>query len=1132
MESHEPKASQLQVGAPPAIPDHQLLRCIGRGSYGVVWLARNSTGMYRAVKIVYRKSFSDQKPFDREWSGIRRFEPISRSHEGFVDVLHVGINEQEGYFYYVMELGDDQETGQDIKPDSYAPKTLDREIGLRGRLGASECLKLGLALSQAVAELHRAGLVHRDIKPSNIISVNGVPKLADIGLVAEVKEARSFVGTEGFIPPEGPGTPQADVYSLGKVLYEANTGKDRHKFPDLPTHLDEFSERDKFLELNEVIVRACNPEASLRYASAADMHSDLVVLAHGKSVKRLRLLEKRHSHLRRIGRLCLLGLALLAVVAYAIYQQQRGASKARERDAGTSVASGIRAMEAGDFLGALPDFTDALRLAPGAPLRNRAQRLRLGSILNECPKLTHLWIGRDPANDGQFSPDGTQVMVARFYGNAEIYDLSSGALRTPVLKPPPTLVKAAYCPDGRLLVTVSQTSVACIWDARSFQEIRRLPHQSQLWGARFSPDGLRLVTAARDGVARVWDLKTGLLVMALKQHTDAVHFADFSHDGRLIVTASHDATAQLWNAGNGRAVGAPLQHGAWVTYAAFSPDDQRLVTGCLDRKARVWETATGRRLPPDLDHGDGVQSAEFSPDGRFILTACVDGSARLWQAENLQPLAGSPVLRHGGRLTRACFSPDGHRVLTTCADGSARIWDLAGSAGMPLATPRFFSADGSRFLTLSTTSNSVQVWDTSSGQAVCPSLILKPTIQRAVLNRDGRFLLTSSSALESEGTNYLVQVWDVATGQPVGPGLCFSNALAGVSLAEQGKRLVVFNGNHVQTWNVPTGSPLSPPLTQKEPVSQSFFSHDGSKVATISGHEVRVWDACSGRAVFAPLTHSQPVQAAEFSPDGTYLAVGCSDNLLTPCYAQVYGAANGHPTGPRLNHEAGVLSVAFSPDSRRIVTASADFTAVVWDSATCRQLAGPFRHGNQVRSAGFSPDGRWIVTASTDKTARIWDAESGEPLTPPLHSLSSLAQATFLANQSSIATVNDEGGTQVWSLVVEQRPLSTLLSMVRLLSSNTGPEATGPRARPSEPLVTIWERLRTQYPADFATTREEVAAWHELQAQDSELQEQWFAAAFHLEQLLKLRPGDASLTRRLARAEAHVRKGNRARSAT
>src|SRR5579859_4536989 len=250
---------------PPSIPDHHLLRRIGRGSYGEVWLARNIMGMYRAVKIVHRKSFEHERPFERELSGIRKFEPVSRSYEGFIDVLHAGINEEQGYFYYVMELGDDQNSGQNINPESYSPKTLAKEISLHGRLPLPECLELGLALSRALAELHKHGLVHRDIKPSNIIFVNGTPKLADIGLVADANEARSYVGTEGFIPPEGPGRPQADVYSLGKALYEASTGKDRQDFPELPTMWDKSPDMERWVELNEIILHACNGQAQKRY---------------------------------------------------------------------------------------------------------------------------------------------------------------------------------------------------------------------------------------------------------------------------------------------------------------------------------------------------------------------------------------------------------------------------------------------------------------------------------------------------------------------------------------------------------------------------------------------------------------------------------------------------------------------------------------------------------------------------------------------------------------------------------------------------------------------------------------------------------------------------------------------------
>src|SRR6266511_4197226 len=76
------RATDFGVRVPlPTVPDHELLRCIGRGSYGEVWLARNVMGTYRAVKIVYRKNFSHDRPFEREFEGIKKFEPVSRLHE-------------------------------------------------------------------------------------------------------------------------------------------------------------------------------------------------------------------------------------------------------------------------------------------------------------------------------------------------------------------------------------------------------------------------------------------------------------------------------------------------------------------------------------------------------------------------------------------------------------------------------------------------------------------------------------------------------------------------------------------------------------------------------------------------------------------------------------------------------------------------------------------------------------------------------------------------------------------------------------------------------------------------------------------------------------------------------------------
>jgi WD40 repeat protein len=80
-----------------------------------------------------------------------------------------------------------------------------------------------------------------------------------------------------------------------------------------------------------------------------------------------------------------------------------------------------------------------------------------------------------------------------------------------------------------------------------------------------------------------------------------------------------------------------------------------------------------------------------------------------------------------------------------------------------------------------------------------------------------------------------------------------------------------------------------------------------------------------------------------------------------------------------------VNSAAFSPDGLRIVTASADKTARVWDSETGKAIGAPLEgHDSPVYDAAFSPDGRRIITASADKTARIWDAATGQPIGEPL----------------------------------------------------------------------------------------------------------------------------------------------------
>jgi tetratricopeptide (TPR) repeat protein len=308
-----------------------------------VWLARNLVGTPRAVKIVRRDRFEHAADFEREFKGLQCFEPVSRTHEGLSDILTLGRLPGIDGFFYVMELADDANRSSGILSaeahpppvisvhsktnpgqlslENYSPLTLRAALRNHTVIPFDRLLDLGLKLTAAVAHLHAQGLVHRDIKPSNILFVGGEPKLADAGLVAAVDDARSLVGTAGYIAPEGPGSAQADLYALGKALYEAAFGKDRQDFPQLPPDLRARPDHARLLEFNQIILKACAADPRERYASADEMLSELELLRQGKSVKHKRARSQCLVLVKKLGLLAS-GLAIIAVTMQQMHLRQ------------------------------------------------------------------------------------------------------------------------------------------------------------------------------------------------------------------------------------------------------------------------------------------------------------------------------------------------------------------------------------------------------------------------------------------------------------------------------------------------------------------------------------------------------------------------------------------------------------------------------------------------------------------------------------------------------------------------------------------------------------------------------------------------------------------------------------------
>jgi WD40 repeat protein len=1113
----------------PQLPNHELIRCIGRGAFGEVWLARNIMGTYRAVKIVYRRSFSDERPYVREFRGLQKFEPISRSHDGFVDILDTGLNAADGYFFYVMELADDVVSGNKIDPDFYEPNALDKETAKRRCVPVQTCVTIGVSLSAALSHLHQHGLLHRDIKPSNIIFVNGIPKIADIGLVTRVEGTQTFPGgTEGYFPRnEGPGTVQADIYALGKVLYELSTGQDRFDFPSLPTRLDDKQDPDQFRELNQVILRACEEDPQKRYRQAEDLHADLLLLMAGKSVQRIRALEKRVARLIQIGLVTALILLVAGAALFGWNRHIRQVAEQRRQQVGRNVAYGNNLVDAGDFFGALPSFWEALRLEQDVPQGLKNNRLRIGSLLEQCPRITKLWVlSEQHLVAADLTRDGRYVITADLDGTTTLCDLTQGSPSQPWPKEEHTWLEAvSFSPDGRY-AAIAGPGFVKVWEMATHTLVSTASPPETVYNVKFTRDGSRFVTASGSdnvGYVYLYDTRSPGHGTELAKGPAAYRCIALNTNETRLVMAAENGLAQVWDLATSRPIGAPISHNlgtreTWLFWAAFSPDGQRVVTVGENGTVQVCEAETGRRILL-LRYPAGVKSAEFSPDGRYIVTACWDYTARIADASTGELIY--PTLKQSGKfLMYASFSPNGRQVLTVNANGIICLWDLATpmrrSQGESLMQA---SQDGHRLCTIQSTN--IDVFDPANPAHA--SKIVADALREVIFNKDGSRLVTLSEKLLSTNRTTVAQLWDTERGAALSAAFGTDSSPSKAILSDDGRRLVTWRTNLATVWDALGGRRLYS-LKHADKVSDKggCFSPDGTWLATISATNVYIWNAVDGTLKWV-LPHVDSIEHVAFSPDSRLL-VTCvgSPGTYIERDAQIWDVTSGTLIGRPLHHSDGVKYAEFSHDGKRVVTSSEDATVRVWEVPSGRLLSPPLLHSSTVTEARFSLDDGWIVTVCEGAgTARVWDAQTGEPLTPPLKHPWHVTHVQFVDDSRKILTrrLREQGGTPtLWELPSETRSLKELARLAKVLSGHELDLTGAVLPQTPDDLQKTWEGLLPNRPKEFTVSPEDIINWHVREAEGSEKEKQWSAAVFHWNYVVQARPDNQAYLDRLNHA--------------
>jgi WD40 repeat protein/serine/threonine protein kinase len=553
-----------------------------------------------------------------------------------------------------------------------------------------------------------------------------------------------------------------------------------------------------------------------------------------------------------------------------------------------------------------------------------------------------------------FSPDGKRLATLSGSGQVKVWDAQTGkelfALGQPKLFPG-GIHSLAYSPDGKRLATGGVRELK-VWDAKTGEELHtfRVEVKRPLEILVFSPDGKRLASNSDNQTVTVWNAENGNELVTLQGgHTGSVSSVAYSPDGKRLASASGDRTVKVWDAESGKELLTFQGHTDGVFSVAYSQDGKRLASASGDRTVKVWDAQAGRELFTLRAHRSSVMSVSFSPDGKRLASASLDKTVKVWDAQTGQ---NPTTLNKGGLVSSVAISPNGTRLAAAgvapgepgkgpVREGEVKVWDI--QTGKELhslnggAASVAFSPDGKLLASAGSLHEGgrepvgeVKVWDAQTGKEIHS---LKGGGESVAFSPDGKLLASAGSVykgLQHQGSE--VKVWDAQTGKEIltlnagGPFPGVSSGRGGLSatFSPDGKRLASASGKEIKLWDAQTGKEL---LALKGGGVSVAFSPDGKRLAS-SGNGVKVWDAQTG------------------------------EELLT-----LKGHTDDH-----------VGRVVYSPDGKRLVTASRDKTVKVWDAQTGLELLTLEGHGGLFNGVAFSPDGHRLAAGTANGTVTIWDA--------------------------------------------------------------------------------------------------------------------------------------------------------------